>query len=155
MTVLANTGGLVETGYAFAGWNTAADGTGTGYSASGSATFAMPATNVVLYAQWTANPCAAGSYNSATGHTPCTPAPAGSYDAGTGNASPTPCPAGTYSPTRGASSCPDDVVITVNVSGTETVGSAPSFSQRVTPRGALPSPARSPAPRPGVWPWGV
>ena len=39
VTVLGNTGTLVKTGYAFAGWNTKADGTGTSYAAG--ATFSM------------------------------------------------------------------------------------------------------------------
>lgn len=37
-------------GYDFLGWNTAANGTGT--ARSGSSTFVMPASNVMLYAQW-------------------------------------------------------------------------------------------------------
>ena len=41
-----------RTGYTFAGWNTAADGSGTAYTGGG--TFTMPANNVTLYAQWTA-----------------------------------------------------------------------------------------------------
>ncbi len=53
VTVLGNTGGLVKTGYTFAGWNTAANGSGTHYAAG--ATFAMGSSNVTLYAQWTAN----------------------------------------------------------------------------------------------------
>jgi uncharacterized repeat protein (TIGR02543 family) len=40
-----------RTGYSFAGWNTAAAGTGTTYLQS--ATFNMPDANVTLYAQWT------------------------------------------------------------------------------------------------------
>ncbi len=53
VTVLANTGNLVDAGYSFSGWNTAPDGSGTSYSASGLASFAMPDANVSLYAQWT------------------------------------------------------------------------------------------------------
>jgi uncharacterized repeat protein (TIGR02543 family) len=51
--VLGNTGSLANTGYAFAGWNTAANGSGTSYSAG--ATFSMGSANVTLYAQWTAS----------------------------------------------------------------------------------------------------
>lgn len=51
VTVLGNTGGLIRTGYTFAGWNTAADGSGTGYAPA--ATFNISA-NITLYAQWTA-----------------------------------------------------------------------------------------------------
>jgi uncharacterized repeat protein (TIGR02543 family) len=49
--VLGNTGSLVRAGYTFAGWNTAADGTGTNYPAGVGATYALPA-NVILYAKW-------------------------------------------------------------------------------------------------------
>ncbi|HMO63323.1 MAG TPA: InlB B-repeat-containing protein, partial [Ferruginibacter sp.] len=52
VTVSANTGGLVKTGSVFNGWNTAADGSGTSYAATGSVTFTLGAANVVLYAQW-------------------------------------------------------------------------------------------------------
>ncbi|WP_052736998.1 S-layer homology domain-containing protein [Paenibacillus algorifonticola] len=53
-TVLGNAGSLVKTGHTFTGWNTAADGSGTSYAAN--ATFAMGASNVTLYAQWTEIP---------------------------------------------------------------------------------------------------
>ena len=52
-TVAANSGALVRAGYTFAGWNTAANGSGTTYTA-GSSTLSMSA-NTTLYAQWTAN----------------------------------------------------------------------------------------------------
>jgi len=41
----------VKTGYTFAGWNTAANGSGTSYN--GGDTFAIGSSNVTLYAQWT------------------------------------------------------------------------------------------------------
>ena len=50
MTVAGNTGSLVKTGNTFAGWNTAADGSGTAYAPA--ATFTISA-DTVLYAQWT------------------------------------------------------------------------------------------------------
>jgi uncharacterized repeat protein (TIGR02543 family) len=50
VTALGNTGNLVNAGHNFAGWNTAANGSGTGYSAG--ATFSMGSSNVTLYAQW-------------------------------------------------------------------------------------------------------
>jgi uncharacterized repeat protein (TIGR02543 family) len=53
VTVLGNTGTLVKTGYTFAGWNTAANGSGTSYN--GTDTFAMGSSSVTLYAQWTEN----------------------------------------------------------------------------------------------------
>jgi len=52
VTVLANTGNLVRTGFTFAGWNTAANGSGTSYAATGAVTFTLGAANVVLYARW-------------------------------------------------------------------------------------------------------
>ena len=50
VTVLNNTGSMVKSGYVFAGWNTATDGSGTTYAA-GSGTFAISA-NTTLYAYW-------------------------------------------------------------------------------------------------------
>ena len=67
VTVLGNTGNLVRTGYAFSGWNTAANGSGTNYSPSD--TFSMGSSNVTLYAEWNAVPTYTVSYsgNSNTG----------------------------------------------------------------------------------------
>lgn len=45
--------GFVKTGYAFAGWNEAANGSGTSYADA--ASYTMGTTNTTLYAQWTAN----------------------------------------------------------------------------------------------------
>ena len=53
IVVLGNTGSLLKTGYTFAGWNTAADGTGTNYAVS--ATFNITG-DVTLYAKWRAKP---------------------------------------------------------------------------------------------------
>ena len=52
VTVKGNTGSLTKTHYAFGGWNTKADGTGTTYAPG--ATFAITA-NTTLYAKWTPN----------------------------------------------------------------------------------------------------
>ncbi len=49
---LSDEGTLVRTGYTFSGWNTAADGSGTSYSAGGTYSVESGAT---LYAQWTAD----------------------------------------------------------------------------------------------------
>ena len=49
VTVLGNYGKLTKDGYAFTGWNTKDDGTGTPYEAGG--TFTISA-NTTLYAQW-------------------------------------------------------------------------------------------------------
>jgi uncharacterized repeat protein (TIGR02543 family) len=54
VTVLGNTGNLARTGYVFAGWNTAANGSGTSYAVGSH--FTMPAANVILYAQWISSP---------------------------------------------------------------------------------------------------
>lgn len=51
VTVKTNSGSLTRTDYQFLGWNTKADGTGTSYAASGSATFTISA-NTTLYARW-------------------------------------------------------------------------------------------------------
>ncbi len=61
VTVLGNNGNLTKTGYTFAGWNTADDGSGTTYAQS--QTFTMGAANVTLYAKWTANPTYTVTYN--------------------------------------------------------------------------------------------
>jgi uncharacterized repeat protein (TIGR02543 family) len=53
VTASNNTGSLARTGYSFAGWNTAANGSGTSFAA-GSGTFTITS-NVTLYAQWTIN----------------------------------------------------------------------------------------------------
>jgi uncharacterized repeat protein (TIGR02543 family) len=49
LTLAANSGSLVKSGYTFDGWNTAADGSGTDYPAGGTYTANASAT---LYAQW-------------------------------------------------------------------------------------------------------
>lgn len=51
VTVAGNTGGLVKTGFDFAGWNTLENGSGITYQ--GGSTFAINA-NTTLYALWTA-----------------------------------------------------------------------------------------------------
>jgi uncharacterized repeat protein (TIGR02543 family) len=53
VTTAANSGSLARTGYTFAGWNTAADGTGTTYAVSTSSAFTI-SSNTTLYARWTA-----------------------------------------------------------------------------------------------------
>jgi autotransporter-associated beta strand protein len=53
VTVLGNTGTLARTGYTLAGWNTASDGTGTSYAATGSASFNIGPTSVKLWPVWT------------------------------------------------------------------------------------------------------
>ncbi|UUV25576.1 MULTISPECIES: InlB B-repeat-containing protein [Lysinibacillus] len=59
--VQGNSGNLVRTGYTFKGWNTQADGKGISYAEN--ATFQMGKADVILYAQWTANPTYTVIYN--------------------------------------------------------------------------------------------
>ena len=53
VTVSPNSGSLVRSGNVFAGWNTAADGSGISYPGDGTGSFIMPAADIALYAQWT------------------------------------------------------------------------------------------------------
>ena len=52
--------GFRRTGYAFSGWNTAANGTGTGYADGATYPFSAATT---LYAQWTADPAYVVTFN--------------------------------------------------------------------------------------------
>jgi len=58
VTVVGNSGSLAKTYFAFNGWNTAADGTGTAYAVG--STFTIAGANVTLYAVWTAATGTAG-----------------------------------------------------------------------------------------------
>ncbi|HMD69343.1 MAG TPA: InlB B-repeat-containing protein [Chitinivibrionales bacterium] len=80
VTVQGNAGNLARAGYTFAGWNTAADGSGTSYA--GAATFNIGASNVTLYAVWTQNPTYTVVYtgNGSTGGT--APTDANAYQQG-------------------------------------------------------------------------
>jgi len=53
-TATVASGTPTRAGYAFAGWNTAVNGSGTGYGPGG--TFRMPPNDVTLFAQWVAQP---------------------------------------------------------------------------------------------------
>ncbi|MBW7462114.1 InlB B-repeat-containing protein, partial [Paenibacillus sepulcri] len=55
-TIQGNMGLLFRSGYMFAGWNTAADGSGTPYMPGSQLTF--DAADITLYAQWTPNSAA-------------------------------------------------------------------------------------------------
>ena len=52
MATILSQGNLSKNGYAFGGWNSAADGTGTSYAAGDALT--IGSTSMVLFAQWTA-----------------------------------------------------------------------------------------------------
>ncbi len=77
VTVLANTGSLAKTGYNFAGWNTAADGSGTAYSAGSTFTITN---NTVLYAHWVSGYTVIYNGNGNTGGS--VPVDANSYASG-------------------------------------------------------------------------
>ncbi len=68
LTLATNSGNLIRTGYAFVGWNTAANGSGTNYVAGG--TYSLDAA-LTLYVKWTPRPTYPVNYNanSATGGT--------------------------------------------------------------------------------------
>jgi uncharacterized repeat protein (TIGR02543 family) len=55
ITVASNSGGLDKFGHIFAGWNTAADGSGFNYLATGTDSL-TPSGNVTLYAKWVIDP---------------------------------------------------------------------------------------------------
>jgi 6-phosphogluconolactonase len=52
VTILGNTGSLVDSGYTFSGWTTASDGSGTVYTAG--QTLTVGTANITLYAKWAA-----------------------------------------------------------------------------------------------------
>jgi hypothetical protein len=75
VTILGNTGTLAKTGEQFAGWNTAADGSGTSYV--GGNTFTINA-NTTLYAQWIIGGVRI-VYNAGTGGSGTAPASSGTF----------------------------------------------------------------------------
>ena len=54
VTVPGNTGGLIKSGYSFAGWCVSKEGTGDSYTEG--QTFTIGSADVTLFAKWTANP---------------------------------------------------------------------------------------------------
>ncbi|MBN1576676.1 MAG: InlB B-repeat-containing protein [Chitinispirillaceae bacterium] len=70
VTVRGNTDSLSKTGATFAGWNTEADGNGTGFSPG--STLKIDSAEVSLFAQWTLQPTLTVTYggNGNTGGTP-------------------------------------------------------------------------------------
>jgi len=80
VNVKANTGNLARTGYTFAGWNAAADGTGASYSAGTS--FNIGTANVTLYAVWTQNPTYTVTYSGNSNTSGAAPTDANAYQQG-------------------------------------------------------------------------
>ncbi len=81
VSVQGNTGGLTRAGYAFVGWNTDSQGTGTAYTTG--ATFPMPAAHVILYATWSSNPTYTVTYNANGADSGVVPVDTVGYEAGT------------------------------------------------------------------------
>ena len=77
VTILSS-GTLTKSGYSFSNWNTAANGTGTSYSAG---TSLVLSSNTVLYAQWTVLPTYTVTY-SGNGNTGGTVPASASYTSG-------------------------------------------------------------------------
>lgn len=73
VTVAENSGNLEKTNYYYAGWNTAANGSGTSYAPG--ATFKMVSADVVLYAQWSEVPTFTVTYNANGAFGGAVPAP--------------------------------------------------------------------------------
>ena len=69
VTVKANTGSLVRTGYTFNGWNTQAGGAGTSYTATGSDSFTI-SDHVTLYVNWAVNHTVTFNPNTGSGAMP-------------------------------------------------------------------------------------
>jgi len=78
VTVKNNTGSLTKTGYAFSGWNTSADGSGTARTVA--STFSVGSANVTLYAVWVAAPTFTVTYD-ANGGTGTAPTDSNAYTA--------------------------------------------------------------------------
>jgi len=71
LTLASNTGNLAKTGFTFAGWNTAADGSGTDYAEG--ATYTTDAA-LALYAKWTTLPTYTVTYDANGATSGTTPA---------------------------------------------------------------------------------
>lgn len=78
VTLKGNTGILVKTGAAFAGWNTAADGSGTAYAVG--TTLSIGSSNTILYARWTPKSIFTVTYNGNANTAGAAPVDTGKYD---------------------------------------------------------------------------
>jgi hypothetical protein len=79
-TVLGNTGSMTRAYHTFAGWNTAADGSGTLYVVG--ASLAIASANVMLHAQWVEDPKYTITYHANTSTGGTVPIDVGQYYAG-------------------------------------------------------------------------
>ncbi|WP_169314422.1 InlB B-repeat-containing protein [Turneriella parva] len=79
-TILGNTGSMTRAYHTFAGWNTAADGSGTLYVAG--ASLAIASANVVLHAQWVEDAKYTITYHANTSTGGTVPVDVGQYYAG-------------------------------------------------------------------------
>jgi hypothetical protein len=79
-TVLGNTGSMTRAYHTFAGWNTAADGSGTLYVVG--ASLAIASANVMLHAQWVEDPKYTITYHANTSTGGTVPIDIGQYYAG-------------------------------------------------------------------------
>lgn len=80
VAVLGNTGSMTRAYHTFAGWNTAADGSGTLYVAG--ASLAIASANVMLHAHWVEDPKYTITYHANTSTGGSVPIDAGQYYAG-------------------------------------------------------------------------
>ena len=80
ITVSGNTGNLVKSDYSFAGWNTAADKSGTTYAHG--QVFYIETTNIALYAVWTQNPTCTVTYNANGAESGTVPVDTTNYELG-------------------------------------------------------------------------
>jgi uncharacterized repeat protein (TIGR02543 family) len=76
--VKSNTGNLVKTGFTFAGWNSAANGSGTPYAEG--VEFNISSGNIVFYANWTQNPTFKVTYNGNGNSAGSVPVDANAYE---------------------------------------------------------------------------
>lgn len=80
VAVFGNAGNLAKPGYAFEGWNTAADGSGTSYAEGSS--LPMGSSDVTLYAQWLADVVYTVTYDGNGATAGSVPIDSGSYAQG-------------------------------------------------------------------------
>jgi uncharacterized protein (TIGR02145 family)/uncharacterized repeat protein (TIGR02543 family) len=80
VSIKGNTGNLVKTGYVFAGWNMADNGSGVAYAEGTS--LIMGTKDVTLFARWTQNATFTVTYNGNTNTSGAVPTDLGKYETG-------------------------------------------------------------------------